>query len=288
MAKKISSSVGKGGKNKPEDTQLVQELLNGFAKSCGFKKLDVDGLIGPKTISAIAAFQEKAVGMARPDSRIDPGGESLATLNKGPKKVEDEAKKKEKAESKEAEKKGAEKKGTKSSDDADSAGTKGGGKPQVKGEIRGLDKKLLAILEEVSAHYGKPIVVEAGKQESAPQGTELWDAWVNKLKRGTRDPKLKRDEKTRQQLDVLYEEHKDKEFFALANKALGGSKKGGGSDDAHAKGRAVDIRKSTDSKVVAALESILRRENEGNVIHFDDGGKSLPAKITDAMKKQWA
>jgi len=45
MAKKISGSVGKGGKNRPEDVQLVQELLNGFTKMAGFKKLDEDGLV---------------------------------------------------------------------------------------------------------------------------------------------------------------------------------------------------------------------------------------------------
>ena len=81
MAKKISGSVGKGGKNNSEDTRIVQELLNAFSKKCGFKKLDTDGLVGPKTISAIATFQRKAVGMSRADSQVDPGGKSFSTLS---------------------------------------------------------------------------------------------------------------------------------------------------------------------------------------------------------------
>ena len=100
MATKLSASVGKGGKNKPEDTKVVQELLNDFTKKGGFKRLDVDGLIGPKTIGAIKSFQQNVVGMKRGDGRVDPGGETMAALVKGPKTLEADGKKEEKQQQK--------------------------------------------------------------------------------------------------------------------------------------------------------------------------------------------
>lgn len=269
MAKKISGSVGKGGKNKPEDTKIVQELLNGFAKKGGFKRLDVDGLIGPKTIAAIKAFQQNVVEMKRGDGRVDPGGQTLGALAKGPKKLEAEAKKEEKQQKKEAEA---------------AKNEQAGGKPQVKGDVRGVDRRLLGVLEAVSAHYGKPIVVEAGKQ-SAAGGEQLWQEWTNSLDRGRRDPSLRRDDKLREELDGLYSDLKKKDFLKLASKKLAKSK--GSEAGAHAAGRAVDIKRNTDAKVVAALATVLRKQDEGNVIHFDDAGKSLPKTISEAMKKKW-
>jgi len=74
----ISGSVGKGGANRPDDVRLVQELLNQSGRSVG-----TDGLIGPKTIAAIEAFQRSVVGMSNPDGRIDPGGKTFQALNQG-------------------------------------------------------------------------------------------------------------------------------------------------------------------------------------------------------------
>ena len=290
MAKKISGSVGKGGKNKSPDTQAVQELLNAFSKKCGFKKLDTDGLIGPKTISAIAAFQKSAMGMSRADSRVDPGGKSFTTLSMGPKKAEAEAKKAEKADQgkeggddakQDKKAKGKAKGGDKQADSAQN------GKPQVKGATRGIDKKILAVLEAVSAHYGKPIVIETGKQKAAAIGDakELWQKWRSDLDSGKRDPNLSRNEKLRKELDAHYSHKKFDEFLKLVAKSSKKSK--GGGSDAHATGRAVDIKRNTDQKMVAALATILRREDEENVIHFDDTGKSVPKTITEAMKRKW-
>lgn len=270
MAKKISASVGKGGKNKPEDTKVVQELLNAFTKKGGFKRLDVDGLIGPKTIAAIKSMQESVVGMKRGDGRVDPGGETMAALTKGPKKLEAEAKKEEKQQQKQ---------------EAEAAKNQsGGGKPQVKGDVRGVDRRLLGVLEAVSAHFGKPIVVETGKQSTAG-GEQLWQEWTNSLDRGRRDPTLRRNDKLREELDTLYSDLKKKDFLKLAAKKLGAAQ--GSEASAHAAGRAVDIKRNTDSKIVAALATVLRKQDEGNVIHFDDAGKSLPKTISEAMKKKW-
>ena len=291
MAKKISASVGKGGKNKPADTQAVQELLNAFAKKCGFKQLDVDGKVGPKTNAAISSFQKKVVGMSKADGRVDAKGRSMSALAMGPKKAEAEAKKAEKQGEKGKANRATGSKG--SPGKGSSAETKkkkkgaGNGKPQVKGDTRGVDKRLLAVLEAVSAHYGKPIVVETGKQASqaTTDGEQLWQRWRDDLDSGKRDPILRRNEKLRKQLDALYSHKEFDKFMRLVKK--NSKKSAEGASDAHASGRAVDIKRSTDAKVVAAIATILRREDEGNVIHFDDNGKSLPKTITEAMKKKW-
>ena len=287
MAKKISASVGKGGKNKPADVIAVQEMLNGFAKKSGFKKLDVDGLIGPKTNAAIAAFQKNSVGMARPDSRVDPSGNSMKTLSMGPKKAEAEAKKAEKA----GAESGAKKNGAKGDEKGKQAEGTGKGKPQVKGDTRGVDKRLLGVLEAVSAHYGKPIVVETGKQSSdggSSDANQLWQDWVGKVNRGMGHATLRKKGKLRKDLDDLYQHTKFDKFKKLVDQNLKKGGKKSSADDAHAKGRAVDIKKNTDQKVLAALATMLRKEDEEGVIHFDDAGKSLPKTITEAMKKKWA
>ena len=64
----LGGSVGRGGKNKPEDVQAVQTALNRRNKA----GLPVDGQCSPKTIQAIEAFQ-KLLGQFRPDGLIQPG-----------------------------------------------------------------------------------------------------------------------------------------------------------------------------------------------------------------------
>ncbi|MBL8363534.1 MAG: peptidoglycan-binding protein [Rubrivivax sp.] len=64
----LSASVGRGGKNQPEDVQQVQAALNRRMNA----GLNVDGQCGKGTIDAIMAFQ-KALGQSKPDGRVDPG-----------------------------------------------------------------------------------------------------------------------------------------------------------------------------------------------------------------------
>ena len=80
---KIAKSVGKYGVNRSADVTLVQQRLNKWiaaGKLPGVVALVVDGQSGPKTKQAIGAFQLRFVGMKKPDSRIDPNGESLRVL----------------------------------------------------------------------------------------------------------------------------------------------------------------------------------------------------------------
>lgn len=75
MAKKISASVGKGGKNYPPDVKTIQALLNAAGAT---PKLDVDGKCGPKTYWAITQFQQKNLGFG--DGRVDVPGKTLDAL----------------------------------------------------------------------------------------------------------------------------------------------------------------------------------------------------------------
>src|SRR6185369_11588942 len=69
----ISAAVGQGGRNNPEDVEAVQVQLNLKAKA----GLVVDGKCGPKTITAIKAYQ-KTLGMGNPDGLIEPGKTTAA------------------------------------------------------------------------------------------------------------------------------------------------------------------------------------------------------------------
>ena len=77
---KIFASVGKQGQNRPNDTKVIQNLLNKHKYTPSVSPLSVDGLIGPKTISRIEAFQKQHLKMIRPDARVDPNGRTLKAL----------------------------------------------------------------------------------------------------------------------------------------------------------------------------------------------------------------
>lgn len=77
----ISDSVGKDGVNRSQDVSTVQKLINQNIKSIApMPPLKPDGKSGPKTISAIEAFQRKVVRMRMPDGRVDPRGKTISKL----------------------------------------------------------------------------------------------------------------------------------------------------------------------------------------------------------------
>jgi len=83
MAVVIGSSVGLNGANRASDVGKVQTLLNQNRHRSGHPEISVDRVIGPETIGAIRVFQQVVVRMSNPDSRVDPGGRTLAALNAG-------------------------------------------------------------------------------------------------------------------------------------------------------------------------------------------------------------
>lgn len=70
----LGASVGRGGKNAPNDVRAVQAALG----------IAADGQCGPQTIAAIKTFQ-KNLGHAKPDGRVDPGGGTERALAGGTK-----------------------------------------------------------------------------------------------------------------------------------------------------------------------------------------------------------
>jgi len=80
----ITSAVGMGRANKPQDVGAIQKLLNGHIRRVpGATPLKEDRLFGGQTASAIKGFQ-KAMGMGAPDGVVDVGGRTLQTLQQRP------------------------------------------------------------------------------------------------------------------------------------------------------------------------------------------------------------
>ena len=78
--KAIRGSVGKNGKNYPDDVFVVQTLLNRHRKPPE-KLISVDKINGGETIQAIKDFQSSVVKLKQPDGRIDPAGKTFVLLN---------------------------------------------------------------------------------------------------------------------------------------------------------------------------------------------------------------
>ena len=80
----IAKSVGRKGTNRADDVRAIQARLNkwiAFGRLPGLAALAVDGQCGAKSKLAIGAFQLRYVpGIKTPDSRVDPGGETLRFL----------------------------------------------------------------------------------------------------------------------------------------------------------------------------------------------------------------
>jgi hypothetical protein len=79
----IVGSVGRGGRNIPDDVKAIQSALNAqdVANGGPSVKLAVDGLCGPLTIAAIEQYQTRQLGWS--DGRVDPDGPTIHALNGG-------------------------------------------------------------------------------------------------------------------------------------------------------------------------------------------------------------
>ncbi len=80
---RIHASVGRGGRNLPNDVTTIQNLLNNHIRALTpLRALIVNGRCTPDTESMIEAFQSRILGHLSPDARIDPNGGTLAALNR--------------------------------------------------------------------------------------------------------------------------------------------------------------------------------------------------------------
>jgi len=79
----IGASVGKSGGNDLADVIVVQHLLNDWLAATGQPLLPTDGDCGPRTITAITAYQAQVVGLPKPDGLVTPGGKTWTALSAG-------------------------------------------------------------------------------------------------------------------------------------------------------------------------------------------------------------
>jgi predicted chitinase len=80
----IVAAVGPQCPNQRDDVDTVQRLFN-LCAAAGRMEIDddalkTDGVFGPKTLTAIMAFQRRVMGEPAPDGRVDPGGPVVTHL----------------------------------------------------------------------------------------------------------------------------------------------------------------------------------------------------------------
>ena len=75
----INYSVGATGVNKPVDVMIVQHLLN-LNRDVADYQTPITGIVDGPMTQAIERFQQNALGMKRPDGKVDPGGNTFARL----------------------------------------------------------------------------------------------------------------------------------------------------------------------------------------------------------------
>jgi peptidoglycan hydrolase-like protein with peptidoglycan-binding domain len=76
----IIHSVGEGGANQKKDVAIVQLLLNRVRSRIGVPsdRLEVDGIVGPRTLTAIREFQQRFTDVV--DGRVDPHNATITKL----------------------------------------------------------------------------------------------------------------------------------------------------------------------------------------------------------------
>ena len=228
---RIKQTVGKRGKNTPDDTTVVQGLLKKMGYKLGKtgpKKDGVDGECGDPTVDAIMAYQKK-IGFKKADGLIEPGGRTWTALAEG-------AKNEEAADAAEGDTKSGAKK-----DDADkNSGGKGSG--EVNGDTAKVGSDIVKVLEAVADHYGATIDITSGWRSPEGQASAMWGGWNKHLakngKNGGIYKLLQKDGKLRAEMDEQFKNGDQNKFTALVVKNAAGL-------SLHLTGRAVDVSKKT-------------------------------------------
>ncbi len=81
-ALRLSSSVGKSGRNNVNDVHLVIALINVYHRKNGLKPLPLSDKNNAKVNEAITNFQSNHLQTANPDGRIDANGKSFKALKR--------------------------------------------------------------------------------------------------------------------------------------------------------------------------------------------------------------
>ncbi len=156
---------------------------------------------------------------------------------------------------------------------------------QVAGKTSGIERKILNILTAVSAHFGEPITILSGQRSKPQQVQALYTNWQSHLRRGKDNAYLAKNEKLREQLDILKQEKNKEKFVALLNKSADFS-----ALSRHIDGNEVDLAANTDPDIVAALATCLNhsagRNSEGARCHHFDNSKAV-WPITESTRAKW-
>lgn len=155
----------------------------------------------------------------------------------------------------------------------------------VTGKTTGIDRKILAILNEVSAFYETPIAILSGQRSKRVQAMSLYTNWQSHLRRGKDNAWLAKNDKLRTQLDELKQERDRDGFLDLLD-----SKADWPALSRHITGEEVDLAANTDPNIVAALATCLNhsqgRNSEGARCHHFDSTKSV-WPILESTRARW-
>lgn len=76
----ITATVGRRGRNLPQDVRKIQDLLNEHV-IVPLRPLTANGVCDSLTVKAIEDFQRRVLKMAHPDGKVDPQGATMAALS---------------------------------------------------------------------------------------------------------------------------------------------------------------------------------------------------------------
>ena len=155
----------------------------------------------------------------------------------------------------------------------------------VTGKTAGIDRKILAILTEVSGFYAAPIAILSGQRSRRAQALALYTNWQSHLRRGKDNAWLARKEALRLQMDERKQEKDRNGFIALLE-----AKADWSALSRHLTGDEVDLAVTTDPNIIAALATCLNhrqgRNSEGARCHHFDNSKTL-WPIPNSTRARW-
>jgi hypothetical protein len=264
----IKESVGKGGKNQPQDVKVVKQLLNKFGQLCGYPKLnETNEFAGTSTQAAIEAFQ-KALKL-KPNKLVEPGDDTFKKLNEKTASIAKELGKDEQA----------------GQDNA--AGARQG---KVTGPTTGVNQEILDFLLLVSKYGGKDIAIAAprgGKRSASQQAGAMYDNWPGTATEKRNVPGAVYvsggaiTEATRDQLDDYWNTAHTAASTVDRNKAKAAFLKlGEKTPSQHRRGDAVDLRRNTLTEAMKkVLMKYMKPGYEKGSFHLGYKGK-LPSEET--------
>lgn len=156
---------------------------------------------------------------------------------------------------------------------------------RVGGKTSGVNRKILNVLNAVSAHYDEPLQVISGKREPRKVATAIFMQWNSNLRQGKALPYLQKNERLRSRLDTLKQD-KDRSGFESHLQ----SKADMDQLSPHMTGDAADLPTTTPDHVIEAIATCLSYKAEKNTEgtrchHF--GVEKVVWPIPNSVRERW-